>query len=186
AFYAQEQWTLGPVTVQGALRFDYARSYFPEQTVGAQPFLPTSVTYPSTDGVTGYKDVAPRGGVAWDVFGTGKTSIKINAGKYVEAAQNDQNYIGSRPTGRVRTTTTRSWTDSNNNFVPDCDLLNPLAQNLSTGGGDVCGQIGDLSFGKAVFDTTQDPAILSGWGIRPFVWGYGASVQQQILPRVSV
>jgi hypothetical protein len=53
ALYAQEQWTLGRMTVPGALRFDYARSYFPEQTVGAQRFLPTTVTYPESDGVTG-------------------------------------------------------------------------------------------------------------------------------------
>ena len=186
AWYGQEMWTTGRFTLQGAVRFDHAWSWFPEATIGPVRFLPTPTTFPETKGVDSYKDITPRGGVAWDVFGTGKTSLKINLGKYLEAAQNDQNYIGSRPTGRVRTTTTRSWTDSNNNFVPDCDLLNPLAQNLSTGGGDVCGQIGDLSFGKAVFDTTQDPAILSGWGIRPSDWGFGASVQQQILPRVSV
>ena len=39
------------------------------------------------EGVTSYKDITPRGGVAWDVFGTGKTSLKINAGKYLQAAQ---------------------------------------------------------------------------------------------------
>jgi hypothetical protein len=37
-----------------------------------------------------------------------------------------------------------------------------------------------------VYDSAQDPAILNGWGIRPADWGFGASVQQQILPRVSV
>jgi hypothetical protein len=39
--------------------------------------------------------------------------------------------------------TTRTWTDANNNFVPDCDLLNPLAQDLRTSGGDVLRQISD-------------------------------------------
>ena len=34
AFYAQEQWTLGRLTLQGALRYDHAWSYFPEQQVG--------------------------------------------------------------------------------------------------------------------------------------------------------
>ena len=128
AFYAQEQWTLGRVTVQGALRFDYARSYFPEQTVGVQRFLPTSVTYPRSDGVTGYKDVAPRGGVAWDLFGTGKTSIKINAGKYVQNANSGLTYTALNPSGRLTTSVTRTWTDRDGDFVPDCDLLNPLAQ----------------------------------------------------------
>ena len=34
ALYAQEQWTRGRMTLQGALRFDHAWSYFPEQRVG--------------------------------------------------------------------------------------------------------------------------------------------------------
>jgi len=186
AFYAQEQWTLGRVTVQGALRFDYARSYFPEQTVGAQPFLPTSVTYPSTDGVTGYKDVAPRGGVVWDVFGTGKTSIKVNAGKYVQNANSGLTYTALNPSGRLTTSATRTWTDSNANFRPDCDLVNPLQQDGRPAGGDFCAQISDLSFGKDRFTSTLDPQLINGWSVRPGDWQYGVSIQQQVLPRVSI
>ena len=37
-----------------------------------------------------------------------------------------------------------------------------------------------------MFSNTYDPAILEGWGIRPWDWGFGASVQQEVLPRVSV
>jgi Carboxypeptidase regulatory-like domain len=179
AFYAQEQWTLGRVTVQGALRFDDARSYFPEQTVGAQPFLPTSVTYPSTDGVTGYKDIAPRGGVAWDVFGTGKTSIKVNAGKYVQNANSGLTYTALNPSGRLTTSATRTWTDANRDFVPNCDLLNALANGE-------CAQISDLNFGKDRFTSTLDPQLINGWNVRPGDWQYGVSVQQQVLPRVSI
>ena len=179
AFFAQEQWTLGRVTVQGALRFDDARSYFPEQTVGAQPFLPTSVTYPSTDGVTGYKDIAPRGGVAWDVFGTGKTSIKVNAGKYVQNANSGLTYTALNPSGRLTTSATRTWTDANRDFVPNCDLLNALANGE-------CAQISDLNFGKDRFTSTLDPQLINGWNVRPGDWQYGLSVQQQVLPRVSI
>jgi len=186
AFYGQEQWTLGRVTLQGALRFDHAWSWYPEVQVGGVRFLPDVITYPRTKGVDSYTDISPRVGVAWDVRGTGKTSVKINAGKYLEAAQNSNTYSGSRPTSRLQTTTTRTWTDSNNNFVPDCDLLNPLAQNLSASGGDICAQISNLAFGKAVFDTTYDPALLNGWGVRPADWNIGASIQHEVFPRVSV
>jgi outer membrane receptor protein involved in Fe transport len=31
ALYAQEQWTLGRLTLQGAVRYDHAWSYFPDQ-----------------------------------------------------------------------------------------------------------------------------------------------------------
>jgi hypothetical protein len=186
AFYAQEQWTLGRVTVQGALRFDYARSYFPEQTVNAQRFLPTAITYPRSEGVTGYKDLMPRGGVAWDVFGTGKTSVKINAGKYVQNANSGLTYTALNPSGRLTTTVTRTWTDADNDFNPDCDLLNPLVQDNRAAGGDFCAQISDLSFGRDRFTTSLDPQLVNGWSTRPGDWQYGVAVQQAVLPRVSV
>jgi hypothetical protein len=52
---------------------------------------------------------------------------------------------------------TRAWTDSNNNYKPDCDLLNPNAQNLSASGGDICGVLSNLNFGKPVFTGSFDP-----------------------------
>jgi hypothetical protein len=186
AFYAQEQWTLGRMTMQGALRYDRAWSYFPEQTVGPVRFFPTAVTYPRTAGVKGYNDLWPRGGVAYDVFGTGKTSVKVNFGRYLEAAQNGGLFIALNPTGRLSTMTTRAWTDANGNFVADCNLLNSAAQDLRAGGGDFCGANANLNFGTEVFDSTLDPGLLSGWGVRAGDWQWGASVQQEVLPRVAV
>ena len=139
AFYAQEQWTHGRMTVQGALRYDHAWSYFPEQQVGPVRFFPNAVTYPRTTGVEGYHDFWPRGGVAYDVFGTGKTSVKVNFGRYLEAAQNGGLFIALNPTARLSTTTTRAWTDANRNYVADCNLQNPAAQDLRATGGDLCG-----------------------------------------------
>jgi hypothetical protein len=186
AFYVQEQWTLGRMTVQGAMRYDHAWSYFPEQTVGPVRFFPTAVTYPRTTGVEGYHDLWPRGGVAYDVFGTGKTSLKFNFGRYLEAAQNGGLFIALNPTGRLSTTTTRTWTDTNRNYVADCDLLNPAAQNLAASGGDICGANASANFGTQVFDSTLDPGLLSGWGVRSGDWQYGVSVQHEVFPRVAV
>src|SRR5688572_2230586 len=186
AFYVQEQWTLGRMTLQGALRYDHAWSYFPAQQVGPVRFFPFEVVYPHTTGVEGYHDLTPRGGIAFDVFGTGKTSIKVNAGRYLEAAQNGGLFTALNPTGRLSTTASRSWTDVNRNFVADCDLLSPLAQNLTAGGGDICGANTNRNFGTPVFQSTLDPALLSGWGARAGDWQIGASVQQEVLPRVAV
>ena len=176
-FYVQEQWTFGRMTAQGALRYDHAWSYFPEQTVGPVRFFPNAVTYPHTTGVEGYHDLWPRGGVAYDVFGTGKTSVKVNFGRYLEAAQNAGFFVALNPTSRLSTTASRAWTDANGNWVPDCDLLNPVAQDLRAIGRDVCGPNTNTNFGTPVFSSTLDPALLSGWGVRPGDWQWGASVQ---------
>jgi hypothetical protein len=34
--------------------------------------------------------------------------------------------------------------------------------------------------------TTYDPAVLSGWGLRPYSWDFTATLQQQLAPRISV
>ena len=100
--------------------------------------------FPETPSVTGYNDVTPRVGVSYDVFGKGKTSIKVNIGKYLQAATNDENYWANNPAGRIVTAvgltggTQRPWTDGNKNMVVDCDLSNPLLQNNLATGGDSC------------------------------------------------
>jgi len=188
SFYVQDQWTRGRMTLQGALRFDRNWSLFPEQRIGPTNFLSTPIVFPETDGVTGYKDISPRGGVAYDVFGTGRTSLKVNFGKYLEPTSNNNNYILSNPIGRIATTTARSWTDNNNNFLPDCDLRSPAAQSPTTTGSiDTCGAMNSQTFGTTAQTTANiDPKILEGWGVRSNDWQIGVSVQQQVLPRVSI
>jgi hypothetical protein len=186
ALYAQDQWTHGRLTLTGAVRYDRSASFFPEEQVGPNPFILTPTVFPAQDG-TSYNDITPRFGAAYDVFGNGKTSVKVNFGKYLAAADGSS-ITGAltNPLSRISTSVTRTWTDTNKNFKPDCDLSNPLAQNLSTSGGDVCGQISNLNFAKPVFSNTYDPAILHGSGLRPYDWNIGVQVQQQLLPRVSV
>jgi len=187
SFYVQDQWTLGRMTLQGALRFDRNWSLSPEQRIPASNFLTNPIVFPETPGVDAYKDISPRGGLAYDVFGNGKTAVKVNFGKYLEPTSNNNNYILSNPITRIATTTSRSWTDSNNNFAPDCDLRSPAAQNLSASGGDICGAMSAQTFGTTTQTTANiDPKILNGWSVRSNDWQIGASVQQQVLPRVSV
>ena len=53
--------------------------------------------------------------------------MKLNVGRYLQAAQNGLAYAALRPSGRLTTTVTRSWTDVDGDFVPDCDLALPTA-----------------------------------------------------------
>ena len=44
-----------------------------------------------------------------------------------------------------------------------------------------------LNFGNANPNTTTiNPDILGGWGVRPYDWQFGASVQHELVPRLSV
>ena len=187
AVYAQDQWTMGRMTLQGALRFDRAWSYSPAQTIGPTNYLSTQLSFPETPGVNAYKDISPRGGVAYDLFGNGKTSVKVNFGKYLEPASNfNGSYSISNPISRIATTTSRTWNDVAavpggipGDFIPQCNL------SIVDANGD-CGRMNSPTFGTATRTTAAiDPAILNGWNIRPGDWQIGASVQQELFPRVS-
>jgi hypothetical protein len=199
AFFVQDQWTMDRVTVQGAIRYDRARSWFPSEHNGAplpSRFNAEPISFPRTDGVQGWNDITTRWGAAWDVFGNGRTAVKGNIGKYLQAAVNQTQYSINNPAldgrngrggPRFQSSTSRSWTDSNGNWLVDCDLTNQLAQNNTATGGDVCAQSFNLNFGDLNNPLTVDPEVLaSGWGKRPYDWHLGLSVQQELVPRVSI
>lgn len=190
AIYAQDQWTLKKLTLSGAIRYDRTSSFFPQQQIGPNPFIAAPTIISETEG-TSYHDITPRVGLAYDVFGTGKTALKLNVGKYLAAADGSS-ITGSltNPLNRLTTSSgARTWTDANRNFTVDCFVSGAVpnaAVDNRASGGDFCGQ-GSLTFAQlATPTTTYDPAIRRGWGIRPFDWNFGVQVQQQLLPRVSV
>jgi hypothetical protein len=185
--YVQDQWTRDRLTVQAALRYEHAWSFFPEGKSGLledSVFGGPAYTLPEAKGVRGYHDIAPRMGMAYDVFGDGKTAVKLNLSKYWQSANNEGNYTTANRAATFAQTTTRAWTD-NGNFTPDCDLRNPNAQDNRATGGDLCGRWDNQNFGSIVSATTLNPDVLEGWGVRPYDWQFGVSLQQELLPRVS-
>ena len=125
--------------------------------------------------------------MVYDLFGNGKTAVKGTFGRYLEAAFTGRRYAFANPTSRIPSSVARAWTDVDRDFVADCDLLNPNAQDLRASGGDVCGAYANRNFGNAnVFSNTVDPDIQHGWGVRPSDWNYGISVQHEVIPRVSI
>jgi len=190
ALFFQDQWTVGKLTVAGALRYDHAASWAPEQQLSSR-FWNAPLSWERTPVVDAYNDITPRISLAYDVFGNGKTAIKANFGKYLESTVTASNYGLGNPTSRIATNVTRTWTDANADWVPDCDLKNPQSQGPTTavyggGGADFCGTISNLNFGTSNYSNTIDPNILKGWGVRPSDWDWGVQLQQEVLPRVSV
>jgi hypothetical protein len=180
--FAQDRWTMDRLTLNLALRFDAFQTSFPEQTVGPAPLVPTrNITFPETDNLN-WKDITYRTGLVYDLGGTGKTAIKVALNKYLLGQT--LNGIGRNPNPVLALTQSvnRSWTDTNRDFIPQCDLLNPLANNA----GDACGQISDLTFGTNRAGELYDKDLTTGWGHRPSNWEFSVGVQRELIPRVSL
>jgi hypothetical protein len=183
--YVQDKWTLNRMTVNAGLRFDYWNNYFPANHLGPTRLTPTrDFTLPETDWVH-WKDLTPRLGLAYDLFGNGKTAIKVSLNKYM-LAFGSQGAFGDAadPVNRLATYVSRSWDDRggrgiNNDYIPQCDLTSPLANGE-------CGAMSDRNFGNATLTTTYDPATLVGWGQRGYNWEFSTSVQQELTPRMSM
>ena len=178
ALYAQDAWVINRLTLQGGLRYDFITSFFPEQVVGFNRFIPNGWHFPAMKGVS-IHNITPRMAAAYDVFGDGRTALKMTLGKFMEAQETGVFGEGLNPARRQASSTSMAWNDANRNFVPDCDLLNPNANGE-------CGAYSNRNFGRNVFDNTYDPDIISGWGIRPYNWEFSASVQRELIPRVGL
>ena len=177
--FAQDRWTLDRLTLNLALRFDRLQTSFPAQTVGPSSLLPDrNLSFPATDNLD-WKDVSYRTGFVYDVGGNGKTAIKVAFNKYLLGQT--LNTIGRDPNPvlALAQTANRSWTDGNRDYIPQCDLRNPL-QNGE------CGQISDLTFGTARAGELYDKDLTTGWGHRPQNWEFSAGVQREIMRGIAV
>ncbi|HEX4346041.1 MAG TPA: carboxypeptidase regulatory-like domain-containing protein, partial [Vicinamibacterales bacterium] len=164
ATYAQDRWTIKRLTLNLGVRFDYHNAYVPAQNLAAIPFLPAR-NYPEIDNVPNWKDISPRLGGAFDIFGNGRTVARVNFAKYVQSESTNMATLNN-PVNTTINSATRTWTDSNGNFIPDCNLTNIAAQDLSGSGGDKCGAL-NSPLGSLNVAAAYSPSITSGWGVRP-------------------
>ncbi len=186
--YGQDQWVLGRLTLQGGLRYDYLHMLYPAQQLGPSKLYPTVVAFPAGDSYR-WHDVTPRMGAAYDLFGGGRTAVKILIGKYASQGvltPNGGDPDDFNPILRMATSTNRAWTDANGNFRPDCDLTSGALQDLRASGGDLCGAFANANYGTSRFSSTFNPDYVRGWGVRPYQWLFTPSIQQQLWPRVSL
>jgi hypothetical protein len=183
--YAQDQWTVKRLTLNLGLRYDYFNAFVPPQDLAAGPFVPAR-HYDQVDCVPCWKDINPRFAASYDLFGDGRTAVKVNIGRFAGA----DIYTMARannPVTRAILNASRTWTDSNGNFTPDCNLANPATQDLSAVGGDICGAIGNRNFGlNNPNAATYDASVLTGYGARPYNWQKSVQVQHQLRRNIGL
>jgi outer membrane receptor for Fe3+-dicitrate len=80
--YAQDSWTLGRLTVNAGVRFEHFNASIEATSSPAGRFLPAR-SFPEVKNLPNFNGIVPRFGVAYDVFGDGRTAIKASVGKYV-------------------------------------------------------------------------------------------------------
>ena len=176
--FVRDQWVVRRLTLNYGLRFDYFYSYVPAQHVDPTPFVPVARDFPRLSDVPDWKDLNPRLGASYDLFGNGRTAVKVSLGRYVGAASS---YLAllNNPINTSVNSVTRTWNDANRNYLPDCDFLNTVANGE-------CGAMSDSNFGRSNITTRYADDILKGLAVRDYLWDLSTEVQHQIGEGLSV
>ena len=167
-FFAQDQWTVKRLTLNLGLRFDYLNGSAPAFDVPAGTWVPER-HFDAVENIPNWKDWSPRLGAVYNLFGNGKTAIKGYVGRYVIFEANTGITLANSPANRIVTSTTRSWGDANQDYIPQESELGPLLNS---------------NFGKLVTATTYSPELLTG--TRPYQWQGSLQFQQELGPRLGL
>jgi len=129
--------------------------------------------------VPNWKDLNPRLGASYDLFGDGRTALKVTLGRYVEPTGTGIP-TANNPIVTAVNSVNRTWNDANRNYIPDCDLRNPAANGE-------CGAFDNQNFGNNNPAATRyADDVLRGFGVRNYLWDISTEVQHQLRPGVSV
>ncbi len=175
--FAQDQWTINRMTLNLGLRFDALNAWVPAQTYPATPIVDAR-SFGEIKDAPNWKDLNPRLGVAYDLFGNGKTAIKASISRYVEAVTTGYSDVVNPIVSAVNSAT-RTFRDANGDFLPDCDLRSVAANGE-------CGALSNANFGKGIITTAFDREVLNGWGKRPYDWELQGGLQHELRPGLSL
>ena len=177
--YAQDQWVLGQLTLNLGVRFDYFNGSVPASDTPATPsgWIPRR-TFDEVKDVPSWKDVNPRIGAAYDLFGDGRTALKASLGRYVAKTGVDI-ANANNPIQTSVNSVTRTWTDTNGNYVPDCALGN-------FGANGECGAVSDQNFGRVVTTTRWADDVIRGYSVRRYNWDMSSEIQHQLNEGMSL
>lgn len=122
AVYAQDRWTpFRNLTVNYGIRIQTATGGAPAGCTEETVFI-ASQCFDEIKGEPDFLAAAPRLAVVYDIFGDGRTALKVGVNRYIVGT-------GSPYTARINprrvTNDTRSWTDRNGDLIPQLDELGP-------------------------------------------------------------
>jgi hypothetical protein len=177
ALFLQDQWTIRRFTLTGGLRYDNFIGWDPAQTRPGGRFV-DSFSFDRVDNVPNFKDLTPRGGIAFDVFGNGKTAIKASFGKYL-ASMASGIAVANLKSIAIGQSANRQWTDTNGNFAPDCLLTNFAANGE-------CGALNSTTFGRPIVTTRFAPDIITGWDSRGHNVQMSVGLQHELRPNFGM
>jgi len=80
--FIQDTWTRNRLTLNYGARYDHFNAEVPAESSAAGPWIQAR-NFPAIENVPNWNDWSIRLAGAYDLFGTGKTALKLNAGKYV-------------------------------------------------------------------------------------------------------
>ncbi len=174
--FGQDAWTIQRMTLNLGLRFDYVTMGFPSADLPAGPYVPARHV-DALSGVPDWKDVNPRLGVAYDVFGNGRTAIKFSMGRFNQLSRSDLTRR-FHPFSSSVSSANRNWNDANGDYIPDCDLANFSANGE-------CGAMSSAFFGQFIPSATIfDPSVTDG--NRDFLWDYNLEVDHEVVHGLAV
>jgi carboxypeptidase family protein/TonB-dependent receptor-like protein len=176
--FVQDRWTFSRATVNLGVRADFFNAFVEPQSLPAGIFVPAR-DFPGVYDIPKWQDVSPRLGVSYDVFGNGRTAVKANLGGFPLAAGIPGFTRLANPMSTTVNSVSRTWNDTNGNFVPDCNLTSQSAN-------EECGQMQNVNFGNSVVSTRYANDVSKGFGVRGYNWEGAASVQHEFATGVSV
>ncbi len=176
AVYAQDQWTIRQLTLNLGLRYNDVDMSSPELLL-APGFFVGERLVPAAEHIPHWRNLSPRVGAAYDLFGDGRTAIKGSFGRYPDVIR----VSPANPANQFSLTTNRTWNDTllgaadprSGNFRPDCELLNPVANGE-------CGAWSDQGFGRARRTTRSAPDALEGFNQQFHNWQASVSLQHEL------
>jgi hypothetical protein len=178
ALFVQDQWTIDRFTLNLGLRYDHFTGKNLAGSLPERTYAP-AFSWDEVSDVPNFDDLNTRLGVAYDVFGDGRTAIKASMGRYINSLGVGSFTFAQHPISQVVDRATRTWTDSNLNFFPDCDQKNPEANGE-------CGAYSNRLFGSTVPSTSffLDDAT-QGFGNRAYNWQTTISLNHELVDGVA-